>query len=253
MWLNKGTRFFLELTVKRIYVVGASIALAITFVTVNQNAKAENYLATKPGDIEFTELVENPFIPAPPPVVESPPPPAPPVVPQPITYVIQRGDSLVKIAEAHGTTWQRLWNKNKELTHQDNLTIGYTLVIPFPDEVLEERPVVAPVVVQRTYSGNSSGNTYARGYCTWHAKQMRPDLPNNLGNANTWYSRYTGPKGYAPAVGAIGVSTAGPLGHVVYITAVNGNGTVTVSEMNYKGRGVVSTRTTSASEFKYIY
>jgi len=76
-------------------------------------------------------------------------------------------------------------------------------------------------------------------------------MPNNLGNADTWYIRYQGAKGSSPAVGAIGVTKA--YMHVVYITGVNGDGTVNLSEMNYAGWNVVSNRTAPASEFLYLY
>ena len=42
-------------------------------------------------------------------------------------------------------------------------------------------------------------------------------------------------------------------GHVVYVEAVNANGTITISEMNYQGFGIISSRVASASSFKYIY
>jgi surface antigen len=106
--------------------------------------------------------------------------------------------------------------------------------------------------VQTSYRGSSAGNTYAPGYCTWYAKNMRPDLPNNLGNADTWVARAAAqgiPTGAAPRVGAIGQQGM----HVVYVQAVNGNGTVTISEMNYSGLYQINTRTVAASSFYYIY
>lgn len=128
--------------------------------------------------------------------------------------------------------------------------------------VAEKAVYVAPVAVTRSAElppskvakrGAVAGNTYSIGFCTYYAKQRRPDLPNNLGNADTWYQRAAAqgiPVGSQPRVGAIGETKA--YMHVVYIEAVNGD-TVTVSEANYKGRGVVSTRTAPASEFRYIY
>lgn len=81
---------------------------------------------------------------------------------------------------------------------------------------------------------------------------MRPDLPNNLGNADTWVARAAAqgiPTGSAPRVGAIGQQGM----HVVYVQSVNGNGTVTISEMNYQGLYIISTRTVPANSFMYIY
>ena len=107
------------------------------------------------------------------------------------------------------------------------------------------------------YAGNSAGNLYAAGNCTWYAKSRRPDLPNNLGNANTWYSNAAAQGwnvGSAPKKGAIGATTAGWAGHVVYVEGVSLDGQyVTISEMNYGGLYSMNTRTVHFSEFNYIY
>jgi surface antigen len=50
-------------------------------------------------------------------------------------------------------------------------------------------------------------------------------------------------------VGAVGQQG----NHVVFVEAVHGDGTVTVSEMNWNGWNVVSSRTVSAGAFTYIY
>jgi surface antigen len=103
---------------------------------------------------------------------------------------------------------------------------------------------------------DSAGNTYAFGNCTWYVKNRRPSISNSWGNANTWFYN-AGAQGWAtgtaPRVGAIGTTTAGGLGHVVYIEAVNGDGTVTLSEMNYDGFDLIDTRVAAASDFLYIY
>ena len=100
-------------------------------------------------------------------------------------------------------------------------------------------------------------NNYAWGQCTWYAKNKRPDLSNNLGNANTWYAIAAAEGvtvGAEPRAGAIGMSSEGYYGHVVYIESINDDGSVNISEMNYAGGiNVVHYRTTPASEFVYIY
>lgn len=187
--------------------------------------------------------------------------------PEPAKYVVKSGDNLSTIAEENNTTWPRLWNKNKSIKHPDRIHIDQVLIIPLESEVLKDRPIPqpprpqvqrqnvqsAPQTAPRGYNG---GNTYSAGYCTWYAKSRRPDLPNNLGNANTWYTRAAAqgiPTGSAPRAGAIGATTAGDLGHVVYVERVNGDGTVLISEMNYEGLYIQSSRTVSASKFVYIY
>jgi surface antigen len=190
--------------------------------------------------------------------------------PQPVVHTVAPEESLSSIAAIHQTTWVRLFNKNEQVAHPDLLVVGQQLTIPQPDEQLPERPLPEPPVVEEpvtgpttsslankpatstTYRGTSTGNTYTAGYCTWYAKNMRPDLPNNLGNADTWVARAAAqgiPTGSTPRVGAIGQQGM----HVVYVQSVNGDGTVTVSEMNFQGLYVVSTRTVPASYFRYIY
>lgn len=202
--------------------------------------------------------------------VVTPEPVAPPVV---VTYTVVSGDSLSTIATAHQTDWKRIFNKNVEIANPDIISAGQVLTIPNVDEQLIDRPLPlpTPVVVatpnaatstQTGYTssrtavsqtrGSSSGNTYAPGYCTWYAKSRRPDLPNRMGNAISWVTSASA-QGFAtgstPQVGAIGQRG----NHVVYVEAVNGDGTVTISEMNYQGLYVVSSRTVAASSFTYIY
>jgi len=190
-----------------------------------------------------------------------------PPKPQPIEYVVKSGDTLAKVAQENGETWQRLFNKNQQIADPNVIQVGDKVVIPAKEEVLAERPlpVVQPVQPQEartntaskpvtpiTTRGSSGGNTYSPGYCTWYAKQRRPDLPNNLGNAITWVARAQAQgiqTGSAPRVGAIGQQG----NHVVFVEAVNPDGTVLISEMNYKGYGVVSSRIAPASAFQYIY
>lgn len=108
-----------------------------------------------------------------------------------------------------------------------------------------------------SYASNAAGNSYALGNCTWYAKSMRPDLPNFMGNANSWYSaaQAHGFKvGTKAKVGAIGTTSEGWAGHVVYIEKVSRDGSmVTISEMNYGGLYNMNTRTVPYTDFKYIY
>jgi surface antigen len=187
--------------------------------------------------------------------------------PEPVKHVIEDGETLVSVAIKHKTTWQRLYYKNVQVSHPDVINPGETLIVPSADEQLAERALPEPPVAARTepkrssapwYTqsrmsrGSSAGNTYTYGYCTWYAKNKRPDLPNNLGNADTWVSRAAAqgiPTGSAPRVGAIGQRGM----HVVYVERVNADGTVYISEMNREGWNVVSTRTVPGSYFHYIY
>lgn len=182
--------------------------------------------------------------------------------PEPVVYTVVEGDNLTKIGTAYNVEWQRLWAKNTQLKHPDIINIGDKITIPEPSEQLEREippsvslPTITPNVAPRmSFDG---ANTYDYGYCTWYVKNRRgASLPNGLGNANTWYARAAASGmavGSTPRPGAVGTTTAGSLGHVVYVESVNADGSINISEMNYKGWGVQSYRTTSASEFVYIY
>jgi len=124
-------------------------------------------------------------------------------------------------------------------------------------EIAEIRRIKAlRIVPESAYSSSAAGNLYALGNCTWYAKSRRPDLPNNLGNANTWYinAEAEGYKvGAMAKTGAVGVSTRGYWGHVVYVEKWLGDGQVLISEMNYNGLYSTRTNIVAESDFMYIY
>lgn len=123
---------------------------------------------------------------------------------------------------------------------------------------LVDVPAPKPQPAQPTQASratSTAGNTYGYGYCTWYVKNQAPWIPNGLGNANTWASRapsYGLTVSSVPRVGAVAQSSGGNLGHVALVTGVSGN-SVTISEMNYQGWNVVSSRTEPISAFIYIY
>lgn len=107
----------------------------------------------------------------------------------------------------------------------------------------------------------NSGNLYAYGNCTYYAFDRRAQLGRSIGslwgNANNW-GNAAAKSGFVvnnkPEVGAIFQTANGPYGHVGVVESVNANGTVTVSEMNYKGYNVKSTRTiTNPGAYNYIH
>jgi surface antigen len=105
-------------------------------------------------------------------------------------------------------------------------------------------------------ASDAAGNNYAPGNCTYYVKQRRPDISNSFGNANTWYVRAKAmgyKTGTMAKTGAIGTTTAGWLGHVVYVEKWLGDGKIIISEMNYAGLWSRQTRTANESEFLYIY
>ena len=104
----------------------------------------------------------------------------------------------------------------------------------------------------------TAGNSYPYGYCTWWAKNKRPDLQNRLGNAGRWLTN-AAKAGYAtgsaPRVGSIVVTSEGRIGHVGYVEAIEGDDIV-VSDMNVIGWGKLSKRRMKATSTVikgYIY
>jgi surface antigen len=181
---------------------------------------------------------------------------------QVVEYTIKPGDTLTKVAKKHNSSWLRLWQKNLSLKNPDNIKAGQKLTIPTPKEKLKNRPLPTTIkaktpVPSQPSSGvltvreDSPGNTYSPGYCTWYVKNRRPDLPNNLGNADTWTFRAAAQgigTGSRPVPGAVGQQGM----HVVYVESVQGN-QMTISEMNYKGLYVTSSRTVSWLGWSFIY
>ncbi|MDU6961581.1 MAG: CHAP domain-containing protein, partial [Staphylococcus sp.] len=100
---------------------------------------------------------------------------------------------------------------------------------------------------------------YTSGQCTYYVyDKVGGSIGNTWGNANNW-ANAAAQSGYTvnntPKAGAVMQTTQGGYGHVAYVENVNSDGSVTVSEMNYQGVGVVSTRTISASQassYNYI-
>lgn len=105
-----------------------------------------------------------------------------------------------------------------------------------------------------TGRGSVAGNTYTAGQCTWHVKNMKPELPNNLGNADTWFYRAQAQGmavGYEARAGAA-AQTKGQM-HVSYVLEVYGNGTMLISEMNYAGPYSQRNVVVPQSNYLYIY
>lgn len=99
--------------------------------------------------------------------------------------------------------------------------------------------------------------SFPYGYCTYYASTRR-FVPWG-GNAISWLSgakKFGFSTGGTPQAGAIIVtSEGGYTGHVGYVESVNGD-QVTISEMNYRGFGAISSRTISSSYgaiMGYIY
>lgn len=146
---------------------------------------------------------------------------------------------------------------------EENETVAEGMMVLIPDGVMpeNEKPDYKAPVAKRSgrstysyYAQYSSGNKYAYGWCTWYAWSRRRDLPGNMGNANMW-ARNAARAGYSvnksPRAGDVFQTGAGWYGHVGYVESVNGDGSITISDMNGRGGwGRVWTGTISASEWR---
>ncbi len=200
-----------------------------------------------------------------------------------IVYTVKSGDTLKSIVDKYQANAERVISYNK-LKDNEDPKVGVEIVIPGGILPEEERPDYSPKtkLATNSYSKSSSsssstssssgssssvalsanynvkaGNAYAWGNCTWYAYNRRPDIGSFWGNASTWAvsARAAGYRvDQTPTVGAIAQWNAYAnsyiwgYGHVAIVEAVNSDGTITISDMNYAGKlNVVSTRTISAS------
>ncbi len=154
-------------------------------------------------------------------------------------YTVQPGDSVSGIAERFHVDAQTLSDFNYLRT--DGVSPGIQLVVPggigptlFPRRASYDPP----------HLGSYANDRFAYGYCTWYVASRWP--VTWTGNAWEWYgaARSQGyPTGQAPEPGSIMVTWESWVGHVAYVEQVNADGSYVVSEMNYKGWGIIDTRT----------
>lgn len=191
-----------------------------------------------------------------------------------IVYTVKSGDTAQSIASKYGGTAAEIIALND--LEVSGLSEGMKIVIKNGIMPVTERPeYVAPTVrYYYTYLGNTSerqniqiigykyglGGPYVGGQCTQWAWYNRKDMPSNLGNANTWAARAAA-QGFTvnrtPSAGAIFQTTSGWYGHVGYVEAVNPDGSITVTEMNYNYRTYLVIRATipasAVGNFNYIH
>lgn len=200
-----------------------------------------------------------------------------------IVYTVKSGDTIESIVEKYGSNASEIIALND--LEVSGIAEGMRIIIKGGSLPEKERPeYVAPVVrptytqpsynYTYTYLGSTSerenievlgyfynlGGPYGRGQCTQWAWYKRQDLPSMLGNANAW-ARSAAAAGYVvnrtPSAGAIFQTGSGWYGHVGYVEAVNPDGSIVVSEMNYNYRPYMVIRSTipasGVGNFNYIH
>jgi N-acetylmuramoyl-L-alanine amidase len=191
-----------------------------------------------------------------------------------VLYTVKAGDTVDSIAQHFSANRDRLVSYND--LEVNGVTPGQQVIVPGGIMPANERPGAQTAsgsrggrttsVASSFYSNAASvGNRYDYGYCTWYVYNRRAELGRPVGsfwgNASTWAS-YARGSGYlvntSPSVGAVLQNSyqAGGYGHVAVVESVNADGSIFVSEMNYAGWNVKSTRTISAgeaSQYNYIH
>lgn len=191
-----------------------------------------------------------------------------------IVYTVKSGDTIESIAQKYGSSVAEIIALND--LEVSGISEGARIVIKDGSLPETERPeYVAPRRQTYNYTYTYLGNTSERqnmrsegylsiggGQCVDYALYKRPDLKElygwSLGNANTWAARATkSVVNRTPSAGAIFQTTSGYAGHVGYVEAVNPDGSIEVTEMNYgyiPYRVVRSTIPASAvGNFNYIH
>ena len=180
-----------------------------------------------------------------------------------LKYKIKSNDTIDKIAKEYKVNKADIIAYNK-LPANGELKEGEEILIPGaqkdipkpkPDPIFAPRNYVATgsgstnlgsKVVKNSAKKRKTGNKFPYGYCTYYVANKKHVTWR--GNAGAWLynARAAGRKtGKKPKVGSIVVTTEDArYGHVAIVESV-GKGTITVSEMNYKGWGVVDHRTLS--------
>lgn len=160
-----------------------------------------------------------------------------------IVYTVAAGDTPATLASKFKADQSKITAFND--AEISGLRVGERILIP-------DGQKAAPVVSASAFSTGSSFsgkatygyNGYDYGYCTWYVANRRAQIgrpvPMNLGNAYTWDDRARAmglSVGTTPQVGAAVVtSTSRNPGHVAFVEAVNGDGTIWISEMNSRGQ-----------------
>lgn len=181
----------------------------------------------------------------------------------------QPGDTIASLAQKYKTDPERIVLYN-EIDASATIEPGIKVVIPggVMSAVPPAPTSTSAVNGRQNNSVNISailatGNRYDYGYCTWYAYNRRAALGKQIGglwgDASSW-AALARSNGFSvnnkPEVGAVLQTPSGGYGHVAVVESIGADGSVFISEMNYAGWNVKSTRTISASQvgtYNYIH
>ena len=171
-----------------------------------------------------------------------------------VLVTVKAGDTIETLAAKYGTQDGTIIDFNL-VRDPSHLAPGTQLMLP--DGAGDPAPPSVASASQASPSGQSAGGSavpvvnrfgggiavhFPWGWCTWYVASRRA-VPWN-GDAHSWFGNaqaYGYPTGRTPRPGAIMVTWESWWGHVAYVESVSGS-CWTVSEMNYKGFGIVDYR-----------
>ena len=178
-----------------------------------------------------------------------------------VLHKVTRNDTLPDIAKYFSADIGQIVSYNN-LADDSDINPGDVLIIPggtVPAPKPQAKP--KPKQVQLKVGGKTyyepapptvedlpgAAHSFPWGQCTYYVAQVR-HVPWG-GNARDWLANagaMGAKEGHSPIPGAIVVTSESRYGHVAIVDKVSGD-SFTISEMNYRGRGVVDERTISMS------
>lgn len=187
-----------------------------------------------------------------------------------IVYSAQPGDTADSIAQKFGSNKDRIVLFN-DLESSGNIVVGTQIIVPGGSPVITAASTASAssdqssVVSVNIFASLSGGNRYDFGNCTYYAYNRRAALGMPVGgmwgNASSWASLARA-SGFLvdnrPGIGAVmqTANAAGGYGHVAVVETVNPDGSLLISEMNYRGYNQTDTRTIPADtvgSYNYIH
>ena len=203
-----------------------------------------------------------------------------------IVYTVKSGDTIDDIVSRYGSSVAEITELND--LEVSGISEGMRILIKNGSLPETERPEYVPPVTYTysySYRGDTSsrigitvigiydgrtwleghypqlGGRYGAGQCTQWAWYNRQDLPFSLGDARYWAGNAEA-LGYTvlygePVAGAVFQTNAGWWGHVGYVEAVNDDGSVVATEMNWNYHTYEAIRSTipasAVRNLNYIY
>ncbi len=183
-----------------------------------------------------------------------------------VLHKVTNNDTLPDIAKKYNADINQIISYNN-LEDDSDINPGDLLIVPngtVPAPAVAAKPkaavkhIVADKVVYEPAPGgiedSGQDHIFPWGQCTYWVAKKKGGIPWG-GNANRWLANskaYGAASGMEPVVGAIAVTKENKrYGHVAYVEEVDGD-RFKISEMNYKGKGVVDERWMSIHDSVFI-